>query len=67
MEENRTNQWELEGDCSICRRKNYCSKPCTRCKRETHKFLIGAAVDALDRRTGGAYSATMNAMKGLGL
>lgn len=21
-------QWKLDGDCSICRRRDYCSKPC---------------------------------------
>ena len=65
MEENRTNQWELEGDCRICRKRNYCSKPCTRCKRETHKFLKNAVVDALDERTGGAFSTIMNMGKNL--
>lgn len=52
----KSNQWELEGKCSICRRKNYCSKPCTRNKRETKAFIKGLATYALDRATGGAYS-----------
>lgn len=32
---NKTNQWELDGDCNLCRKQKYCSKPCTKCKRET--------------------------------
>lgn len=24
----KTDQWLLSGDCSICRRRKYCSKPC---------------------------------------
>lgn len=28
----RTEQWLLDGKCSICRRKEYCSKPCKKCK-----------------------------------
>ena len=65
MDENKSNQWELDGNCSLCRRRNYCSKPCTRCKRETHNFLMNAAKDALDKRTGGAYSMIMNSYKDL--
>lgn len=26
----KDNQWEIHGDCRICRRKDYCSKPCTK-------------------------------------
>lgn len=29
----KTDQWLLSGDCSICRRRNHCSKPCTKRKR----------------------------------
>lgn len=49
-------QWLLNGDCSLCRKKNYCSKPCTRCKRETKLMIASAIHNALDERTGGAYS-----------
>lgn len=27
-EDNKSEQWLLDGDCSVCRRKNYCSKDC---------------------------------------
>lgn len=33
MEIDISEQWKLYGDCSQCRRRSYCSKPCTRCKR----------------------------------
>lgn len=28
-------QWKLDGDCSICRRRSYCSKVCTRNRNKT--------------------------------
>lgn len=28
----KSEQWLLEGKCHICRRKEYCSKPCKACK-----------------------------------
>lgn len=59
MDENKSNQWELDGDCSLCRRRKYCSKPCTRCKRETQALIRGFVANALDERTGGAYSMIM--------
>ena len=52
----RSNQWELEGNCKICRRKNYCSKPCTRYKRESKALIKNFATSYLDKMTGGAYS-----------
>lgn len=27
-----TEQWLSDGKCHICRRREYCSKPCTKCK-----------------------------------
>ena len=27
-------QWLLDGNCDLCRRKKYCSKPCTANKRQ---------------------------------
>lgn len=29
---NEKDQWLLDGDCRICRRQNYCKKPCKRAK-----------------------------------
>lgn len=31
-------QWKEQGDCSICRRQKYCSKPCTIKKRIGRKI-----------------------------
>ncbi len=28
-----TDQWLLSGNCEVCRRRNYCNKPCTKGKR----------------------------------
>lgn len=39
----KSNQWELNGDCSLCRREKYCSKPCTMNKRY-NKYLLKRAV-----------------------
>lgn len=29
---NESEQWLLDGKCHICRKRDYCSKPCTKCK-----------------------------------
>lgn len=39
MDENKSNQWELDGDCSLCRRKNYCSKDCSRRKQFKKSYV----------------------------
>jgi len=39
-----TEQWDSEGKCKDCRRKNYCTKPCTANKRRT-SFEMYKAVD----------------------
>lgn len=52
----QSEQWKLNGDCRLCRKKNYCSKPCTRCKRETRLMLRSMVSQALDKATDGAYS-----------
>lgn len=36
--------WKIDGNCENCRRKNYCSKPCTLHKRRT-KAIISQAVN----------------------
>ncbi len=37
----RNEQWKLDGDCSTCRRKNYCSKTCTAAdKRERREMQV---------------------------
>ena len=49
-------QWKLNGDCSLCRRKNYCSKPCTMNKRDTQAMIHSLVANKLNEMTGGAYS-----------
>lgn len=46
-------QWNDVGDCSICRKRKYCSNPCKRNRirqqREIAAVVTGAVVKALDR------------------
>lgn len=42
-----TEQWLSDGKCSICRRKNYCSKPCRACndrKNDEMRRLVAQTV-----------------------
>lgn len=43
MKPEKNEQWLLDGKCSVCRRKNYCSTKCTKSKRR-HDALIHRAV-----------------------
>ena len=52
----KSEQWLLNGDCRICRRKKYCSKPCTRCKRETQAEMKRLVAGFLNEATGGVMS-----------
>ena len=56
----KNEQWLLNGDCSICRRRNYCKKECTKRARATAAWLRRAVKGALDDVTGGAYSTILN-------
>ena len=47
MKIEKNEQWKLDGKCPICRRKDYCSKPCTRAKRARENFVRGAIMDAM--------------------
>lgn len=40
-------QWKLVGDCSICRRKSYCSKPCKVAKVADRVQLQTAVASAM--------------------
>lgn len=55
-----TEQWELDGDCSKCKRIKYCSKPCTKNKRRTQAALYSFAANKLNEFTGGAYGEIMD-------
>lgn len=32
-------QWKSDGDCSICRRREYCKKICTKAKSRVRDFF----------------------------
>ena len=32
-------RWLTDGNCAFCRRKSYCSKPCTRQKRRRNAIM----------------------------
>ena len=44
---NNSEQWKLDGNCDICRRNKYCSKPCTIAKRKTNKELYNSVASAM--------------------
>lgn len=46
-------QWKLSGDCTKCRRNNYCSKPCTRCNRRARAEMKRLVADTMNKMTGG--------------
>lgn len=56
----KSEQWNLNGDCSMCRRRNYCSHPCTKNKRYNQAVLSALVTSTVDRYTGGAYSETLS-------
>lgn len=58
-----TEQWLLNGDCSKCRRKNYCSKGCTRYKRRTEAELYSLVANKMNEMTGGAYGEIMSRVR----
>lgn len=57
---NKSEQWLLNGDCSKCRRENYCSKPCTLYKRKSKAIMHRIVKNAINEATGGAYSKILN-------
>lgn len=60
---NETEQWLLNGDCSKCRRKNYCSKGCTKYNRRTKAELYSLVANKMNEMTGGAYGEIMSHSK----
>ena len=42
-------QWLLEGKCHICRKRKYCSKPCTKCKNRREHEMRNAVASAMVR------------------
>ena len=56
----KTEQWNLDGDCDLCRRKKYCSKPCTKAKRQAHAETKRLVKQILNEATGGVLGDAMN-------
>lgn len=44
--------WKIDGNCENCRRKNYCSKPCTLNKRRREMIMHNAVRKVLNDRLG---------------
>lgn len=45
----KSEQWLLDGKCNICRRKEYCSKPCRACKNRSQYEMRCAVSRAMFR------------------
>ena len=43
-----SDQWRLEGECSKCRRANYCSKDCSAVKKRKTKIAQQAYFDFME-------------------
>ena len=57
---NPSEQWLLSGDCSICRRKKYCSKPCTRTKRADRAKIRRLVAAMMNEVSGGTMKEAIN-------
>ena len=56
-------QWKLNGECEKCRRNNYCSKTCTRHSRRISSEIRSTICEAMDKVSGGAFSALTNTLE----
>ena len=45
-----TDQWKLDGDCSKCRRQEFCKKTCS-ARNKRHSRILGEALSAYCRKT----------------
>ena len=50
MEQNE--QWLSDGDCKICRKRNYCTKPCKRNQWKRQQDLNSAVAEAIVKTAG---------------
>ena len=46
---NERNQWQLKGDCSICRKQKYCTKQCQAFKKNIYKEVERIFLDRIGR------------------
>lgn len=45
--------WKIDGNCKECRRKKYCSKPCTKNNGRREEMLRKAVMDAMLNKMAG--------------
>lgn len=49
----KTEQWNLLGECTKCRKEKYCSKPCKAHKKNVQRKVMnavaGSIINVLDR------------------
>ena len=53
-------QWRSGGNCNLCRRKNYCSNPCTLAKKRQKAMIRGLVADTINLATGGVMNEVIN-------
>lgn len=46
----KSEQWRLEGNCQLCRRRNYCSKRCAACMNSMEKNVKSTLGSILIKR-----------------
>lgn len=49
-------QWLSDGNCEICRRENYCSKPCKQVKVNNARFIRNCSHKAISKVFNGSMS-----------
>lgn len=57
---NENEQWLLYGDCSICRRKNYCKKDCKKRVMKREAWIRNTVETVMNKATGGMYGVMLN-------
>lgn len=55
MQEPDNERWLTDGDCTKCRRQNYCSKPCRRNIQTQQAQLTMAVASSLVHALSGKY------------
>lgn len=49
MNVDESEQWLLDGRCEVCRRKNYCNKPCKREKKRASDKMLTSFTEIMIR------------------
>lgn len=63
MDIDNSEQWMLNGNCELCRKRNYCSKECIKSKTRRLALVYSWIQKEIDEYTGGAYSGIMSHLK----